>query len=63
MNKKQLMDNLKICVAEGTATAETFENVIKACGLTQEIIAELHHYYKEESVSFLAQEQIDRLEQ
>jgi len=39
------MENLKICIAEGTATAETFENTIKTEGLTCEVILLIKDYF------------------
>ena len=40
------LENLKICIEEGTAVAETFEVAIKEEGLTAEIIALITSYYK-----------------
>jgi len=44
--KDLLVANLKVCMYEGTATAETFENVIKSNGLTCEIISLIQQYFK-----------------
>ena len=42
------LENLKVCISEGTAVAKTFEVAIQDEGLTMEIIALLADYYKEE---------------
>jgi hypothetical protein len=44
-NGLSLIENLKICIAEGTATAKTFENTIKEEGLTCEIIISIKDYF------------------
>lgn len=52
MNKPTLknglnhLQNLKVCISEGTATAETFEKTIEVEGLTMEMIYLISDYYK-----------------
>ena len=43
------LENLKICISEGTAVATTFERAIEDEGLTMEIISLIKLYYPNES--------------
>ena len=51
-NKKttyqEAFNNLKLACYERNATAETFEETIKVCGLTMEIIILIASYYQED---------------
>jgi len=42
------LENLKICIAEGTAVATTFERAIEQEGLTMEVIKLLSEYYADD---------------